>query len=208
MSGRERPLSQAPAHFDFTAAMTALCVDIAERVEDFAHIRMDQVAVTFAQTRRNVSHGLQAKLTPMRFEDGALTTQRYGRTWTAQRLFHDDREMLYILTFYLPRFLNHSFREKMITVLHELYHISPRFDGDIRRFGGHYHVHTHSQKEYDRAMAAFVDVYLATNPDPRCYTFLRSRFSTLERRHGRVVGLQVPIPKLIPVEPNRSAARQ
>ena len=48
-----------------------------------------------------------------------------GRTWTLERLYEGDREMLYILTFYLPRFLDHSFREKLITVFHELYHISP-----------------------------------------------------------------------------------
>ncbi len=86
---------------------------------------MSQVAVAFAQTRHQALHGLQAKLTPMRFEGGALTTRRRGRTWTVQRLFHGQREMLYILTFYLPRFLDQSFREKLITVFHELYHISP-----------------------------------------------------------------------------------
>lgn len=205
MSGRDFPHPRAGTAFDFSAAMSALCADVAGRVESFAHLRMDEVLVTFAQARRNVQHGLQAKLTPMRFENGSLTTRRHGRTWTAQRLYHDEREMLYILTFYLPRFLNHCFREKMITVFHELYHIGPRFDGDIRRFGGHYHVHTHSQKEYDRAMELLVDEYLATNPPPAVYAFLQHRFLTLQQRHGRVVGLQVPIPKLIPVDESRSA---
>lgn len=185
--------------FDFSAAMRRLCEDIVFRVPEFEHVRMEQIAVTFAQTRRKVPYGLQAKLTPMRFRHGALTDVRSGREWTIQRLFQDDREILYILTFYLPRFLEHSFREKMITVVHELYHISPIFDGDIRRLEGHYHVHSHSQKEYDRHMETLVDEYLATDPDEDLFHFLHSNFRTLHAVHGGVVGVKVPIPKLIPL---------
>ncbi|MFQ5732507.1 MAG: putative metallopeptidase [Planctomycetaceae bacterium] len=205
MSATEHERAFAPLGFDFSAAMSSLCADVADRLDAFSHIRMDRIVVTFAQTRRNVPHGLQAKLTPMRFENGSLTTRRRGRTWTAQRLYRNEREMLYILTFYLPRFLNHSFREKMITVFHELYHIGPRFDGDIRRFGGHYCVHTRSQKGYDRVMEQLVDEYLALNPPPEHFAFLRSDYSTLEERHGGVMGLRVPVPKLIPVDDSRSA---
>lgn len=191
--------------FDFSASMSRLCTDMVARHPEFRHIRMEEVAVTFAQTRRRVSHGLQAKLTPMRFEDGSIVTHRNGRAWTVQRLYHDEREMLYILTFYLPRFLNHSFREKMITVFHELYHISPKFDGDIRRFGGHYHVHSHSQKEYDRQMETFAEEYLAMKPPEYLFSFLKKRFKGLQDEHGTVVGLRVPIPKIIPVPEGRSA---
>ena len=191
--------------FDFSEAMSQLCADIAERLDDFSHLRMNQVAVAFAQARRRVPHGLQAKLTPMRFEGGSLTTRRNGQTWTVQRLYHNNREMLYILTFYLPRFQNHSFREKMITVFHELFHISPQFNGDIRRLDGHYHVHSHSQKEYDRQMAGLADKYLYRNPPPSLLAFLRSRFPALESRFGRVIGLQVPVPKLVPLSDQQSA---
>lgn len=191
--------------FDFSAAMAALCEDVASRIPQFAHIRMEHVAVAFAQARRRVLHGLQAKLTPMRFDNGSLTTRRNGRTWTVQRLFRDNREVLYVLTFYLPRFLNHPFREKMVTVFHELYHIGPAFDGDIRRFDGRCHVHSHSQKAYDRQMESLVDEYLALDPPAEKHAFLRSRFATLQARHGHVFGLQVPIPKLIPLPDRKSA---
>lgn len=196
-------LSRAP--FDFTQAMARLCADIAERVDEFAHIRMDQVAVAFAQARRRVPHGLQAKLTPLRFENGQLTSEREGRLWTVQRLYDNDREMLYILTFYLPRFLDQTFREKMITVFHEMYHISPRFDGDIRRMGGRYHVHSHSQSEYDHQMEVFAQRYLELDPPRELYAFLKPKFGTLQSRHGAVVGTQVPIPKLIPLPESKSA---
>ena len=185
--------------FDFTQAMRQLCEDITQRVDDFQHVRMEQVAVTFAQARRRVSHGLQAKLTPLRFEGGELVTRRRGKMWTIQRWYAGEREMLYILTFYLPRFLEQSFREKLITVMHELYHISPEFDGDIRRLPGHYHVHSHSQKEYDRKMDDLVDLYLKAAPPEPLYRFLRTSFRELTAHHGSVVGIRVPIPKLLPL---------
>ena len=191
--------------FDFTRAMRLLCQDVAARLPQFGHLRVDEIAVTFAQTRRRVPHGLQAKLTPMRFEDGSLLTRRAGRTWTLERLYDGNREMLYILTFYLPRFLDHSFREKLVTVFHELYHISPEFNGDIRRMDGRYHVHTHSQDEYDRAMGALVGEYLRRSPPPECVDFLRLDFRGLCARYGTVLGKRIASPKLIEVPGAKSA---
>jgi len=185
--------------FDFTSAMWLLCEDVTSRLEPFLHIDMSRVAVSYAQTRSNSKYGIQAKLTPMRFEHGATSTQRNGREWTCQRLKVGGLEMLYILTFYLPRFHNQSFREKMITVLHELYHISDKFDGDIRRFGGRYHVHSASQKEYDRQMGRFSDEYLEMKPPVELYDWLKPDFQTLHEQHEGVWGLQIPIPKLIPI---------
>ncbi len=184
--------------------MGRLCTDITDRLGEFTHIDMSRVAVTFAQARRRVLHGLQAKLTPLRFEGGAQTTNRNGRLWGCQRLMLGGREMLYILTFYLPRFLDQSFKEKMITVLHELYHISPEFNGDIRRFDGRCHVHTHSQKGYDAQMAEFVSQYLGTRPPEELLHFLRVDFKKLHIGGG-VVGLRIPVPKLIPIDDARSA---
>lgn len=197
--------AHCPGPFDFSRAMWLLCHDISQRMEEFSHIRMPEVAVSFAQARSKVTWGLQAKLTPMRFEAGALTTHRVGREWTVQRLYRGEHEMLYILTFYLPRFLETPFEEKLTTVFHELYHISPLFDGDIRRLEGRYHVHSHSQEEYDREMAVFARQWLNKKPPKELYSFLRSRFSTLHRKYRGVMGLQIPIPKLIPVPNSRRA---
>lgn len=198
------PQYRTPA-FDFSAAMSRLCADVTDRVDELLHVDMAQVAVSFAQTRRRVMHGLQAKLTPMRFEGGALTTHRNGRLWTCQRLIHDGREMLYILTFYLPRFLDQPFQEKLTTITHELLHVSPHFDGDLRRFEGRCYMHSPRQKEFDRQAADLARKYLAGRPPAELFEFLRYDFRGLIRRHGAVVGLQVPIPKLIPLPETRSA---
>jgi len=190
--------NHAPS-FDFSAAMRDVCIDITQRHPKFRHIDMSGVAVAFAQARSNVSYGLQAKLTPMRFERGSRFTVRDGQEWTVQKLMVDGSEMLYILTFYLPRFLNLSYKEKLTTIFHELYHISPEFDGDIRRFGGHFYVHSHSQAEYDAQMDVFAAEYLKKRPPTEMLAFLQPDFRRLQARHGAVVGMQIPIPRLIPV---------
>ena len=94
---------------------------------------MQRVAVTFSQTRKQVSHGLYASMTPMRFEGGSLQDNSEEQHYTVQRLFDDNGcEMMYILRFYLPRFMEESFQEKLVTIFHELWHISPDFNGDLR----------------------------------------------------------------------------
>jgi predicted metallopeptidase len=185
--------------FDFSARMHVLCADIAARLPQFRHVRMDEVAVTWSQARNQSIHGLQARLTPLRFEGGAATTVRRGQTWAIQRYLLGNVEVLYLLTFFLPRFLNQTFREKMVTVMHELYHINPSFNGDIRRLQGHCHVHSRSQKKFDRKMGEFVDQYLALSPPERALGFLHYNHRELQARMGTIIGLRVPVPKLLPL---------
>lgn len=187
-------------YFDFCRAMTSLCQDICVRHAEFQHVQMSRVAVTFAQARSPVEWGVQARLTPLRFEGGAIVENRRGRLWTVQRVYHEGNEALYILTFLLPRFLNLSFEEKLITIFHELYHISPRFDGDIRRFSGSCYMHTGSQKSYDRQMAEFSRQYLQMGVPETLVQFLRFNFAELQQQCGAVVGLRIAIPRLIPMD--------
>ena len=185
--------------FDFCRAMNALCDDICQRHPEFRHVRMPEVAVTFAQTRSPVEWGIQARLTPLRFEGGARTEIRRGREWSVERICQRGQEALYILTFFMPRFQNLSFREKLITIFHELYHISPEFNGDIRRFGGACYMHTGSQKGYDRQMEIFAEQYLKMNAPEELLRFLKVSFRELQAQCGAVVGLRIAIPRLIPI---------
>jgi len=185
--------------FDFTAAMTALCADIIRRTPTFAHIDLSRLLVAMTLARNGRRHGLQARVTPLRFRGGALATVHRGKAYQVQRMVVDRREILYVVTFCLPRFLNRDFDDKLVTVFHELYHISPAFDGDLRRHKGRYCAHTGSQKKYDAHMAKLAAAYLKEGGDPSHHAFLRQSFAELCRRHGTVIGLHLPRPKLIPV---------
>lgn len=187
--------------FDFTLHMRRLCHDMVERLPELGHIDLSRVAVSFCQTRKAALHGVFASLTPLRFAGGRLETVRRGKRFGIQRL-HDSsgHEMLYILTFYLPRFLDLEFREKLATVIHELWHVGPRFDGDLRRFSGRCYAHSGSKKKYDAQVDRLTDRWLALNPPVVLYDFLHSDFRTLAERHGKVFGITIPAPKLIPLE--------
>ena len=185
--------------FDFSLHMRRLCSDIIGRMEQFRHVDIQRVAVSVAQSRNRRLQGLQAKVTPMRFAGGLLVESRRGRRYTVERIFEGRRELLYILTFYLPRFLDQPFEEKLTTVFHELYHISPEFNGDLRRLDGRHYLHTWSQKRYDAEMRELARQYLGLVPADGTTEFMRYTFRDLQERHGEVVGCRIRRPRLIPL---------
>jgi hypothetical protein len=199
--GHRRLLPAAPPEtaFNFSEGMLRLCEDITARCPVLQHIRMPQVLVTFTPSRNRSRYGLQARVTPLRFRHGALQRRQGATEYQIQRFFVDNREILYILTFCLPRFLDQPFHEKLITVFHELYHMSPQFDGDLRRHPGRCTLHSHSKDHYDQHMSALVESYLAHHDQPDVYEFLHGGYRELWNRYGGIAGVIVPRPKLLPV---------
>ncbi len=198
---RSQRRSRKPTGLNFTLHMRRLCTDMVHRIDELAHIDMFRVAVGFSQARKSTDYGMFASLTPMRFPGGKRYTIRRGEKWGVQQLEGPHGcEMLYILNFYLPRFLDiASVREKLLTVLHELWHIGPKFDGDSRRFRGRCHAHTASQENYDARVEILLDRYMAAKPSESIYGFLRLNFQESSTRFGRVIGEKIPAPKLFRV---------
>ena len=190
--------------FDFPAHIRALCADIVRHCAELNHIDVSRLLIGMTQARSNRRRGLQARITPLRFRDGRLTRRRRGALYQVQRYIVEGREMLYLMTFCLPRFLDQDFDDKFITLFHELYHISPAFDGDLRRHEGRCSLHTHSKRLYDDHMAHLARAYLSNGAKRSLHHFLRLNFAQLQHRHGSVVGVVVPRPRLLPIpEPAR-----
>jgi predicted metallopeptidase len=185
--------------FRFCDRIRQLCADVIARCEPLRHIDVSRLLIGLTQARSGRPYGLQARVTPLRFHGGCLVRVRRGVRYQVQRYVVNGREMLYLVTFCLPRFLDQDFDDKLITIFHELYHISPAFDGDLRRHNGRYSVHSHSQRRYDEHMAHLARAYLNDGADPNLHAFLRLDFAQLEQRHGSVVGVVVPRPKLLPL---------
>lgn len=198
---RIRPPTGRPSRdpFDLTAALARLVEDLARRLPAFHHLDPARLLVTLTPARVRGPFGLQARCTPLRFKGGATTRRFRGRTYQVQRYLLDGRELLYLVTFVVPRFLDLPAREKLITVAHELYHIGERFDGDLRRHPGRCYAHTHSKKGYDDEMGRLVDAYLATGPNPTLTEWLKPDAAGLAALFGGAVGVTVPRPKMIPV---------
>jgi hypothetical protein len=202
--GRRHPVPvrdprRADPPLDFCSRMRKLCEDVVGRCEVLRHVRMPAVLLTFTPARNRSPYGLQARVTPLRFRGGRLTRRHGPVEYQVQRYFVDGTEMLYVLTFCLPRFLDQTFDEKLVTVFHELYHMSPEFDGDLRRHPGRYAVHSSSKDRYDAHMAELARAYRADHPDPGVFEFLRHGYQQLWDRHGGITGVVVPRPKLLPI---------
>jgi predicted metallopeptidase len=185
--------------FDFCGHVRRLLEDIVARTPEFTHIHVPRILVGALQARNSRAHGLQARVTPLRFYQGRLQRRRRETTFQVQRYFLGEHEFLYLMTFCLPRFQDQDFDDKFITLFHELYHVGPEFNGDLRRHQGRCQLHTRSQRHYDKHMAGLARDYLATNPDPALHDFLRLNFAQLEQRHGAVAGIVVPRPKMVPL---------
>ncbi|HMP05977.1 MAG TPA: hypothetical protein PJ982_06485 [Lacipirellulaceae bacterium] len=185
--------------FDFSAAMRGLCADVAARLPPLAHVDMSRVAVGIRRARQRTAHGVFATLTPLRFAGGAAIHVRRGRRYRIPPLVDPaGRELLYLLNFYLPRFLDLSLEAKLSTVVHELWHIGPQFDGDLRRHAGRCYAHGPSQHVYDAAMDRLAQQWLAADPPEHLYEFLTFRHDELAAAHGGIRGQRWPTPRLAP----------
>ncbi len=185
--------------FDFGRAISELLVDICRHVPEFSAFNSHQILIGFLQARHARGHGLQARVTPLRFVNGQLVRTARGRLFQVQRFIVADVEMLYVMTFCLPRFLDQSFDNKMVTIFHELFHIGEKFDGDLRRHAGRCSMHTSSKTAYDLHMGHLARAYLAGGANPALHGFLRLNYAQLRARHGRVIGVKLPRPRILAV---------
>lgn len=184
--------------FDFTAALKRLCADIVVRSPQFRHIVLSRVAFNVCHARRDVSHGLYATLTPLKAPLRIKGRKSRDADWQVETLRDQNgQDYYYLLSFYLPRFQNASFEEKLITVFHELWHISPEFDGDIRRHSGRCYAHGKSQRHYDEQMKAFAQAWLALDPPSHIYEFLSLNFDDLTAEYGQIVANHWRSPRIV-----------
>lgn len=197
--GRPLPGTAGDSPIDFSRHMRRLCSDIASRCETLRHVRMPRVLVSFTPSRNRNRYGLQARVTPMRHRAGRLVRRMGSSDFQVQRYFVNDVEMLYLLTFCLPRFFNQPFEEKLATVFHELFHMSPAFDGDLRRHPGRYAVHSPSKADYESNAMRLMGNYLKGHGRPEVFAFLKHRYRDLWLKHGGIRGVRVPRPRLLPI---------
>lgn len=176
---------------DYTVKMREVIEDICRRHGAFRHIDVGRILVCYSQTQRAGVRGTHAALVPMRFPGGDKETTRKGVRWRMPCLTVDEVEMLYVLQLYLPRFCDRTLEEKLTTLCHELYHIGPKFDGDLRRLPGRNWQHGGSRKQYDELMRRMTARYLASDPPKQLLDFLQLDFAGLRRKHGEIRGLRV-----------------
>lgn len=175
--------------------------DLIRHISDFSNIDPSRILVSSTPSRSHDKRGMWACILPMRFENGKkVKFERYGKTQlkisiklatqSIRRIHPAPKEhFLYFMYISIPRFYNLTLNEKLETLIHELYHISPNFDGDLRRFPGHSYMHGSSLKLYDKAVRDLKSRYLRRS---RAHTLLETLSLSQTGLHRKFPGLIFP----------------
>lgn len=184
---------------DLSAACARLCLDLCRRLPELTHIDTERLLFCISRSRAGGTAGVYARIVPLRFAEGLATLDRrrgrYRETYRMPPLHHQGRDILYLIYLLAPRFLRLSFEQKLCTIIHELYHISPACDGDIRRLPGRNFAHGASRRRFDERIAQLSAAYLATSPDPQLLAFMHHDESAWQTGALRLTGLRVPLPR-------------
>ena len=184
---------------DLSRLFADFCRDVRLRVPALAHLVPERILFALSRSRAAGSHGVYARIVPLRFAGGDRELRRRRRgcleTWRLPELHHEGEEILYLIQVMVPRFFRLSRREKLATLLHELYHVSPRCDGDLRRFPGRNYAHGHSRKAFQQQVEALLDGYLATAPPASLLRTFDIREADWQQGLIAIKGLQVPLPR-------------
>jgi hypothetical protein len=202
---------------NYTERLTLLMQDVVSRVPELSFIDMSDVLV-FARSGRSNAEGAFATchcLSLPASEPGyyfwrdrstrALTRRSEWFVTKSPVVTLGARDVKYMISFALPRFpdqsLDKSRKErfypgadpwiaKLDTVVHELYHIDPELAGirRIEREDGTYSANCHGHRFFEQ-VAGMVHTYLDSKPSAAVYDFLCDDFTTLDARHGGVVGV-------------------
>jgi len=135
---------------NLTLAVKRLIRDVAERLPELAHVEAARVLVVAGEARGTSRATIRA---------GQLGGARAGMKRRFIRL--RGREIRYVITLRPLWFLASTAEERVATLLHELYHVSARFDGSLHRARRHARL---PRARYDRHIQELLARYLAAAP--------------------------------------------
>ena len=139
-----------------TFAVKRLVRDAAARLPDLAHVRASRVLVVAGEARR----ASRATIRPAHFRE---TRARAGAGSRVKPLIRvKGRKVLYVITLRPLWFLASTPRERIGTIIHELYHASLRFDGTLHRGRRHSRL---TRTNYNRRIRTLLDRYLEVAPE-------------------------------------------
>lgn len=189
----------------FNNAIFALIEEITKHVDEFRSLDCSRIRVSAAFNKKRSRGGLLAYVLPLKYRYGSPIERRVRGnsiyTFAMIPYLDSGKEILYLIYFMLPRFMNLSLRDKLETVIHELYHISPEFDGDLRRLAGRSSLHGNSLKEYDRKIKVLTDEFMHSLHDEQKYAFLKPNMWQAKRKFGEIYTQHIkePRPRLLKV---------
>ncbi|MBI5544791.1 MAG: hypothetical protein HY901_12955 [Deltaproteobacteria bacterium] len=133
----------APRRPNITRAVRSVVQDVSRKLPEFAHLKASRILVVAGEARR-ASWATIRPLGPV------------GRAPARPVVRVKGRQMLYVITL-RPRFFRVAgFEKRVETILHELFHISKRFDGTLHSGRRHSKLHA----DFDKRLEPLVKRYL------------------------------------------------
>jgi hypothetical protein len=184
---------------NITDTLTVITEHIISVTPLFQHIDMSRCLVLLSTNRKKTRSAIFGKVVPLRFKDGEDTTLYRGTLFQMPRVTVNQRDLLYLIYYYMPRFIDLPAEEKLNVMFHELYHISPLFNGDIRRMGEKKAAHGHSRDHYDSLYSDELREYLKIVRETPFMKFLNMNSKALFK-HFKITANRMKIPKPVKIE--------
>jgi hypothetical protein len=179
---------------NYTQYLTGIIADMVKTQPELGHIKIPALVVSFSRAKTKSRSGLLASLTPLRFEGGSTVTKRNDRLYEIPQVQIDGIPKLYIVSFIYPRFMDLGLIEKARTIVHELYHISVNFDGDIRRFNGRTFAHSGRKANFDAKALEIASNWLKTTTIDT--STLAMNVLELKTKYGKIAGTVAKRPRI------------
>lgn len=178
-----------------TDVLTLIVEEIVRRSPVFAHIDTSRIVICVASNKAGARGATYGKLAPLKFKGGHDTIKYRGRYFTMPKVMSGGSEILYLVYFYLPKFFDLDAKEKLKVIFHELYHISPEFNGDIRRITEGKAAHGSSRDKFNKLFETeqneFYE-YIKTTP---YINFLDLSTKELHQHFKKVLCRRMKMPK-------------
>lgn len=176
-----------------TQRIRRVCEDMCRRIPELRHIDMNRVAIGSAQCKKQTKRGVLA--TTYELFDELVED---GERWIQPPFLYHGKPTLYVIRFFMPRFMLRPGWQRLRLIVHELYHISPDFDGWIREIDGSRGHGAGGEGVYNRKMSQLLKYWLEARRDAgvrnNLYDFLYMTPEELENQYGVIYGEYYPVP--------------
>ena len=167
---------------NLTDVLTLIIHDMIKSTGEFKSFDINKILVCCASNRKDFKGAIYGKLQPLRFKDGSEIIKHNKKYYTIPKIVLNNIEILYIIYLYVPKFFNLSIKDKINVIFHELYHISPEFNGDIRRMSKFKSAHGHSKKAFEDHYIEYAENYFNKIDGTPFYSFLQMSSEDIKKQ--------------------------
>lgn len=187
---------------NLTDILTLIIHDIIKATDEFKSYDLNRILICCASSRNDFKGATYGKLLPLRFKDGSEIISYNNRHYTIPKVKINNIEILYIIYFYIPKFFNLSVGDKVKVIFHELYHINPEFNGDIRRMGNFKSAHGHSRKAFEEKYIVYAETFLKTIKNSPYFHFLEMNYEDIHNQFKKILYQRMKQIKPVPYSRN------